>query len=376
MFVGVALVRAGDYSMRDPVQVGHREFVQLLGVEGRAVEVVTLSDESTGLRAFLVDNFLTAEECAAIRAAAPAGLKKSGVNRDFPVLKDLRSKKGVNRLFRLADSNRDGNLNEEELAIFLRSETDVVDHNHTEFIEEELGVVAGTLAAAAERKVTREEFAAVDWSAYFEKLSKLRPQRFARDSRQAWLDYKDHPVLSELLSKVAAVTGLPHKLVKRKAEPLQLLQYAPHGSHYSCHHDSSMDDVEEFRFMTFFLFLNDVIDGGETVLFGTDMNGTKSTRRSWGEHEWGDLEGQCQSTRSCPASPGEQLREPFSTAAVVRPKLGRAIFWYNMEVDSQGRGRRFVWSSIHGGCPTRLQEKWAANIWLRAGPMATGSEEL
>ena len=76
----------------------------------------------------------------------------------------------------------------------------------------------------------------------------------------------------------------------------------------------------------------------------------------------------------------------------VKPRRGTALFWYNMAIDSKGalslvllrfrhplrktpwrttawtpipRGQpgRFYWSSIHGGCPTRSEEKWAANIW-------------
>ena len=34
------------------------------------------------------------------------------------------------------------------------------------------------------------------------------------------------------------------------------------------------------RFMTVFFFLNDVTDGGETVLFGTDLNGTFAKERA------------------------------------------------------------------------------------------------
>lgn len=39
-----------------------------------------------------------------------------------------------------------------------------------------------------------------------------------------------------------------------------------------------MDDA---RFMTVFFFLNDVTDGGETVLFGTDLNGTFAKERAF-----------------------------------------------------------------------------------------------
>lgn len=85
--------------------------------------------------------------------------------------------------------------------------------------------------------------------------------------------YSDHPFLETVLDKVAAVasldllagslhssrlceqctltrvpvanarsapqvTGLSERLVRKTAEPMQVLLYPPHGGHYSCHHDT------------------------------------------------------------------------------------------------------------------------------------------
>ena len=63
---------------------------------------------------------------------------------------------------------------------------------------------------------------------------------------------------------------------------------------------------------------NDIEDGGETVLFGTDLNASRS--RDFylaGEDVWSDIEAQCQSVRSCPQHPGAQPPPPFSTALVA-----------------------------------------------------------
>ena len=103
---------------------------------------------------------------------------------------------------------------------------------------------------------------------------------------------------------------------------------------------------------------------------------------------------------------GARVCDELFLVQAVKPRRGTALFWYNMEIDSKGacllklslplslvllrfrhplrkntqdvyeepllehagtipRGqpRRFYWSSIHGGCPTRSEEKWAANIW-------------
>ena len=268
----------------------------------------------------------------------------------------------------------------DEMRVFLQGETDLVDYNHTDLLFEDLRLPDAVEQAVAGRAVTKKEFTSIDWSAFLNRQASLHPHRFARDYSQTWLKYSQHDVLKYLLKKVAAVTGLPHELVRRQAEQLKLLRYGPHGSHNSCHHDGAPDIIDSFRFMTFFLFLNDVQDGGETVLFGTDVNRTGGSlyphRRTWSESEWEDLETRCQPTGSCPPAGSSQPPAPFDGAVVVRPKLGRALFWYNTEVDAAGRGTRFVWSSLHGGCPTRGGEKWAANVWLHAGPAMEGHAEL
>merc|ERR1712232_1542099 len=109
---------------------------------------------------------------------------------------------------------------------------------------------------------------------------------------------------------------MSRKLIKHIAERLQLLRYAPQGSHYSCHHDSSPDERANFRFMTVFIFLNDVSEGGETVLFGTDLNATYPERRAWKTPDgYENLENKCQPTRSCPQYPGGHMSDPFRGAA-------------------------------------------------------------
>lgn len=46
------------------------------------------------------------------------------------------------------------------------------------------------------------------------------------------------------------------------------------------------DGLDDARFMTVFFFLNDVADGGETVLFGTDLNGTFPEDRAFAGEPW------------------------------------------------------------------------------------------
>ena len=98
------------------------------------------------------------------------------------------------------------------------------------------------------------------------------------------------------------VTGLSEKLVREIAESMQVLRYPANGGHYSCHHDSVArwdrelnacckdPEQEDPRFMTLFFFLNDVEEGGETVLFGTDMDGSFPGRSESAE-AWQALSG-------------------------------------------------------------------------------------
>ncbi|CAE7252667.1 P4htm, partial [Symbiodinium pilosum] len=321
----------------------------------------------TGLPVFLVEGLLSNEESEAIQTAAMSeGLSRSLTAND----KQFMTKRRALKLFKEMDANRDGLLDEHELSEFVREAADMVDLNYTAFLEDQLNLPDAAKAAAAGRKVRKQEVKAVNWPAFFSSCVSEHPEWFARHSSQAWLRYSDHRFLRGILDKVAAVTGLEPAWVRSIAEDMQVLNYAPGGGHYSCHHDTGIEALDAARFMTVFFFLNDVPDGGETVMFGTDLNASRSKEYFLADEDvWGEVEAQCQSVRSCPQQPGAKPPPPFSTALVLRPRRGSAIFWYNMEVDAEGGLQRFFWQSIHGGCPTRRTEKWAANIWLRVRSM-------
>ncbi|CAK9042345.1 unnamed protein product [Durusdinium trenchii] len=358
IFLLAAIVAGDQYVVRDPVRVNYELPVQLK--DGREVTVVTRSDFSTGLPVFEVKDLLTEEECNAIRSAAPKEmLERSETSTDKG--KPISAKRAA-KIFKNLDENRDKSLDAEEIAEFFKEAADMVDFSW-EFLTARLPNIATTGL-----KVGKEEFITADWDGFFSSAKTMHPEWFARHSRQTWMGYSDHPFLETVLDKVAAVTGLSERLVRKTAEPMQVLLYPPHGGHYSCHHDTAPDGLDDARFMTVFFFLNDVADGGETVLFGTDLNGTFPEDRAFaGEDIWGPIESQCQSVLSCPQpSRGHAMPQPFSSALAVKPRMGTALFWYNMAVDPKGHIGQFYWSSIHGGCPTRADEKWAANVWLHA----------
>ncbi|CAJ1400080.1 unnamed protein product [Effrenium voratum] len=346
-----------EYAVRDPFHIGYRVPVQL--ADGQHVEVETLSNFSTGLPVFYVQDLLSEEECSAIRSAAPRpAMMKSLVAREYQRV----TKKRAARHFRDVDVDRDQSLDGDELAQFFKEAADLVDFTW-DFLSAYLP--KATAAAGDRRQVSQKEFISTDWVKFFRAAKKHHPDWFARHSYQTFVEYSDHAFLQPVLDKVAAVTGLSKSLVRRTAESMQVLLY-PEGGHYSCHHDTAPDNPDFPRFLTLFFFLNDV-DGGETVFFGTDLNGTyPEDRFAAGEDVWGPIESKCQSVRSCPGFDGSS---PFASSLVVKPRAGSAVFWYNMAVTNEGHVGRFYWSSIHGGCPSK-GEKWAANIWLHAAHRA------
>jgi len=95
-----------------------------------------------------------------------------------------------------------------------------------------------------------------------------------RTSQNTWCQdecYED-PVVQRIIAKLGNATGIPDT----NAEYLQLLSYVP-GQYYKEHHDINGDDFYQFsgpRMITFFLYLNDVEEGGATRL--TDLKGDDS----------------------------------------------------------------------------------------------------
>eukprot|EP01036_Dinobryon_divergens_P028413 gene28414-37350_t len=86
-----------------------------------------------------------------------------------------------------------------------------------------------------------------------------------RTSSNSWCtgDCEKHPDVRRVLSKIEAVTGVP----KRNYESFQVLKYET-GQKYNVHHDYGKEDVSLAcgpRILTFFLYLSDVEEGGETA---------------------------------------------------------------------------------------------------------------
>jgi prolyl 4-hydroxylase len=138
-----------------------------------------------------------------------------------------------------------------------------------------------------------------------------------RTSSNGWCtaDCEQHPKVRRLLRRIEEVTGVPY----RNYESFQVLNYDV-GQFYRTHHDYGKDDVKLAcgpRILTFFLYLSDVEEGGETA---------------------------------------------FPTLGLkVKPKKGRALLWPStLDHDPEAQDVR----TMHEALPVIKGKKYAANSWI------------
>jgi len=162
----------------------------------------------------------------------------------------------------------------------------------------------------------------------------------ARTSSSTFLDYDRTPFMANLYRRgfqLMGVAGGPENYTTL-GENFQVLHYAL-TQEYAPHHDYFDPNLEIYksnanvqrgrnRMATLFLYLNDVEAGGETVFPRKDNRYIPD---------------------ACDNSEGFK----------VKPKRGRAVIFYSMFPDGN-----LDENSLHGGCPVRAGEKWAANWWF------------
>ncbi|XP_051902808.1 prolyl 4-hydroxylase subunit alpha-2 isoform X2 [Hippocampus zosterae] len=139
-----------------------------------------------------------------------------------------------------------------------------------------------------------------------------------RVSKSAWLEEEDGPVVARVNQRIQDITGL----TVDTAELLQVANYGV-GGQYEPHFDfSRKDEPDAFkrlgtgnRVATFLNYMSDVEAGGATVFpdFG----------------------------------------------AVIQPKKGTAVFWYNLFKSGEGDYR-----TRHAACPVLVGSKWVSNKWI------------
>ena len=154
-----------------------------------------------------------------------------------------------------------------------------------------------------------------------------------RTSVNTWCNEKcsEDAIVKRVIEKISNTTGIPEE----NSEYLQLVKYTP-NQFYKNHSDFVYDIVDEYngpRILTFFLYLNNVEEGGATQ-FGDITLGTDDIENKNGER-------------------------PISID--VLPKKGMALVWPSVldddldEIDDR---------TYHSALPVIKGMKYGANAWL------------
>lgn len=151
----------------------------------------------------------------------------------------------------------------------------------------------------------------------------------SRTSQTAWLDQLDHwrdPVLKAIDEKIERLTNVS----RRSMEHNQVLRYEP-GQYYLEHHDYIEEQMAlpcGPRVATFFMYLNDMPEGGATTFPSLGLE--------------------------------------------VQPVRGRAVLWWNFDLRKIASGARLEDLEEdrrveHVAQPAVAGTKWGVNKWLHSG---------
>jgi prolyl 4-hydroxylase len=139
----------------------------------------------------------------------------------------------------------------------------------------------------------------------------------SRTSSNAWCraDCEANPHVQNVIHRIEDITNIPYD----NSESFQILRYEP-GQKYSAHHDSS--DAQYSlpcgpRVLTFFLYLSDVDEGGETNFPNLNV--------------------------------------------AVKPKRGKAVLWPSVKDSDPGQ---IDWRTRHEAKPVISGTKYGANSWI------------
>lgn len=171
-----------------------------------------------------------------------------------------------------------------------------------------------------------------------------------RTSETAWLMNKQEPTVAKIRNRVAELVQLPMTY----AEDMQVLKYG-FKQHYHVHYD--FFDPKMYpgdkrwasghnRLATVFFYLTSVESGGETV-FPYANTPPQDHHKI---HAYGPCE------------------DAAKTSLKVPAKQGHAIIFYHMDPGGHLDGK-LDRTALHGGCDPIVGEKWAANYWIRNGPV-------
>jgi len=136
----------------------------------------------------------------------------------------------------------------------------------------------------------------------------------ARTSENSWCsdECSEDPIVQTITNRIINISRVPHQ----NMEDFQMLKYKV-GQYYHEHHDFNVYHIEGPRILTFFIYLNDVEEGGETRFTKLDIN--------------------------------------------VTPKAGKAILWPSVLNTDLNAPENFTY---HEALPVIKGVKYAANAWI------------
>ncbi|KAL7128227.1 hypothetical protein ABFS83_14G301700 [Erythranthe nasuta] len=143
-------------------------------------------------------------------------------------------------------------------------------------------------------------------------------------------------VIKDIEKRIADYTFIPAE----HGEGLQVLHYEV-GQKYEPHYDYFLDDFNTKnggqRIATVLMYLSDVEEGGETIF--PAAKGNFSTVPGWNEKS-----------------------ECAKRGLAVKPKMGDALLFWSMRPDAT-----LDPTSLHGGCPVIVGNKWSSTKWMHVG---------
>lgn len=161
-------------------------------------------------------------------------------------------------------------------------------------------------------------------------------------------------ILREMAMLAGNLSGLPWKL----AEPVSLTKYTA-NQNYELHYDSGfvIQGKRMKRAATFLVYLNSVVQGGETIF-----------PRATNDSNVGDT-----------SLPNEKplLKEICCDENILKvsPEARSCLVFFNHVINEQDYGELNP-RSIHGSCPLISGEKWIAQIWLHHEPWGSYEKDF
>lgn len=173
---------------------------------------------------------------------------------------------------------------------------------------------------------------------------------------------ESHPTVATVDQRISNVTGL---FEGNSEHYYQVLRYAATGDQfYTSHSDFIDNQVEQLcgpRLFTFFLYLQDVPEGGggETFFPSAQPLEDPSRKPCISDHGHHDMKYEA------------ILAEEVDCGLLVRPRARSAVLWPNVDLgdfSQRHRGTNHAALAVKYGCTmadgVTSCFKWAANVWI------------